>query len=107
MNRSPTPRQRTAKKRAKSCNYQGYEFGAGRYPDSVCINGRLHDADNCDDKGLIYLNEEDVPCPICRRADAIEWWADRNRLGGGTAKESKAAARSLVADIRQNRGLLK
>ena len=26
------------------CDYQGYEFGAGTYPDSVCIDGRLHDA---------------------------------------------------------------
>ena len=29
------------------CNYQGYEFGAS-YPDSVCIEGRLWDADYCD-----------------------------------------------------------
>ena len=32
------------------CDYQGYEFGA-RYPDSVCIDGRLFDADNCDNNG--------------------------------------------------------
>jgi len=30
------------------CDYQGYEFGAGHYPDSVCIEGRLFDADACD-----------------------------------------------------------
>lgn len=36
------------------CNYQGYEFGAGRYPDSVCMDGRLLDADQCDAEGNIF-----------------------------------------------------
>ena len=51
----------------KMCDYQGYEFGAGLYPDSVCIDGFLYDADDCDDKGNIYLhkNEEKKPCPKC------------------------------------------
>jgi hypothetical protein len=35
------------------CDYHGYEFGAA-YPDSVCIRGRLYDADNCDDGGNLY-----------------------------------------------------
>jgi hypothetical protein len=87
------------------CSYQGYEFGAGRYPDSVCVKGRLFDADHCDDKGRLYEPLEDIPCPICHRADAIEWWTERNRYSGATLKEAEKHARSLVRDIRQNRGL--
>jgi len=47
------------------CNYQGYEFGAGSYPDSVCIDGKLYDADDCDDEGNLYEPGEDIPCPMC------------------------------------------
>ena len=91
--------------RSTGCDYQGYEFGAGHYPDSVCIDGRLHDADNCDSDGAIYLKDEDIPCPICRRADAIDYWADRNQCSGVSAREARNSARLLVTDIRQNRGL--
>lgn len=93
------------------CSYQGYEFGAGRYPDSVCIDGSLHDADACDNDGNIYLQEEDIPCPICRPTDAIDWWTERNALsieGDETDEQAEARARanatSLVNDIRANRG---
>jgi RecJ-like exonuclease len=88
-----------------ACGYQGYEFGAGSYPDSICIDGRLFDADNCDDSGNLYQSMEDVPCPICRRAEAVKYWTERNRCGGTTAKRAAQAARSLVRDIRQRRGL--
>lgn len=89
------------------CDYQGYEFGAGTYPDSYCIDGCLHDADSD------YLNAEEVPCPICRREDAIAWWTERNAffVPSGDYNEDehlrKAAERatSLVDDIRQNRGI--
>jgi hypothetical protein len=84
------------------CNYQGYEFGAA-YPDSVCIDGRLFDADNCDNNGNLYDNEEDIPCPICRRADAVQWHAERNYGNGCTKKAALKAARHLVADIINNR----
>lgn len=48
-----------------SCNYQGYEFGA-HYPDSVCCDGYLWDADSGGDG---YLdNGGDIPCPQCNRA---------------------------------------
>ncbi|WP_426269205.1 hypothetical protein ACN9MB_13335 [Dyella kyungheensis] len=89
------------------CDYQGYEFGAGTYPDSYCIDGSLHDADSD------YLNEEDFPCPICRREEAIAWWAERNAFSipGGDydeaehASEALECATSLVDDIRLNRGI--
>lgn len=44
------------------CQYQGYEFGAG-YPDSICIDGELWDADSGD--GEFLTNGGDIPCPRC------------------------------------------
>lgn len=93
------------------CNYQGYEFGAGKYPDSVCIDGRLFDADACDEHGNLYDPGEDIPCPMCRPDDAIDWWTSRNE--GRIDPEDDAAhdrrarenAISLVTDIRRNRGI--
>jgi hypothetical protein len=87
------------------CDYQGYEFGAGSYPDSVCIDGRLYDADNCDGDGNLFDTGEDIPCPMCNPKGAVEYWTDQNRNGGGTRKAAAKAARSLVADIRANRGV--
>ncbi len=84
------------------CNYQGYEFGAS-YPDSVCIDGRLFDADNCDGKGNFYEPTEEIPCPICKRAKAVKWWTERMGMGNMSYAERRKAARALVADIRKNR----
>ena len=91
------------------CNYQGYEFGAGRYPDSYCVDGTLHDADSD------YLNDEGRPCPICRRDDAIQWWYAHNENSTSGDVENPdwdaintqhmANAISLVDDIRKNRGI--
>lgn len=81
------------------CDYQGYEFGA-RYPDSVCIDGRLFDADYCDGEGNLYDRGDDVPCPMCRRADAVKWHTQQMN---GPYKERLKAARHLVADIIMNR----
>ena len=93
------------------CNYQGYEFGAGRYPDSVCIDGLLHDADACDGDGNLYEPEEKMPCPICMAKEAIEYWTERYSYfheDGKTEAEMLADAREaaimLVNDIRKNRG---
>ena len=90
---------------AASCGYQGYEFGAGSYPDSICVGGRLFDADNCDNAGNLYDPIDYIPCPVCHRAESIRYWAERNYASGITRKAALAAARSLVTDIRQNRGL--
>lgn len=97
------------------CNYQGYEFGAGTYPDSVCIDGSLHDADHCDDNGHIYLNDEDVPCPMCRPSEAVKWWAERNAMfwedgedendESGHNERARSTALNLVTEIRANRGV--
>jgi len=50
------------------CDYQGHEFGAV-YPDSVCIDGYLWDADSGDadpnGDGWIYTSGGDIPCPKC------------------------------------------
>lgn len=82
------------------CNYQGYEFGA-RYPDSMCIDGQLFDADACDDQGRLYEPDEFIPCPMCDREAAIKWWA--GRWCEGTYKDRIKNARRLVADIINNR----
>jgi RecJ-like exonuclease len=87
------------------CNYSGYEFGAGNYPDSVCIDGKLYDADDCDDEGNLYEPGEDIPCPMCEPKGAVKYWAARNRCGGSSQRAASRNARSLVADIRANRGV--
>lgn len=90
------------------CNYQGYEFGAARYPDSYCIDGLLHDADSD------YLSEDGVPCPICNRKGAIDWWfgrwegmseLDDERSDQEINADHRSNAISLVDDIRRNRGI--
>lgn len=50
------------------CDYQGNEFGATEYPDSVCVNGYLYDADSWDGEGYCSPapDEEKIPCPKCK-----------------------------------------
>lgn len=79
------------------CGYQGYEFGAGRYPDSLCSGGFLLDMDACDGNGLVYEPSEEIPCPMCNREGAIQYHANF-RFDG-----DKEAAARLVDDIRKNR----
>ena len=96
-----------------SCGYQGYEFGAGRYPDSQCFGGRLYDMDNCDGGGMIYEPGGYLSCPMCHPKDAIAEYKQQNLdaifvTGKGVARQHskrRAArmARSLVRDIRRNR----
>lgn len=90
------------------CDYQGYEFGAGRYPDSYCVDGLLHDADSD------YLSDESIPCPICDRVGAIKWWfgrwegsceIDDDRSDDVINDEHRRRATLLVDDIRNNRGI--
>lgn len=73
------------------CDYQGHEFGA-TYPDSVCIDGFLWDADSGDagENGWIYTNGGEIPCPQCNaeayaehvRGDE-EWQSDIQGAAGG------------------------
>lgn len=42
-----------------SCGYQGYEFGA-HYPDSICCDGYLWDADSGDEMGMDNGGDMDV-----------------------------------------------
>lgn len=53
-----------------SCGYQGHEFGA-HYPDSLCIEGYLWDADSCDGEGGLTSGGE-IPCPSCNTAAHLE-----------------------------------
>lgn len=56
------------------CDYQGHEFGA-TYPDSVCIDGYLWDADSGDagEDGWIYTNGGEIPCPKCNAETYAEY----------------------------------
>lgn len=55
------------------CSYQGHEFGAS-YPDSVCIDGFLWDADSGDADGLTIGGE--LPCPRCNTAEFLSCVAE-------------------------------
>lgn len=56
-----------------SCGYQGYEFGA-HYPDSLCCDGHLWDADSGDEMGMD--NGGDIPCPLCNRKNWLSYYRD-------------------------------
>jgi hypothetical protein len=60
------------------CGYTGHEFGA-RYPDSICIDGFLWDADSGDDDGLTHGG--DWACPRCNTARFIEDAAEEYSTG--------------------------
>lgn len=87
------------------CNYQGYEFGAG-YLDSICIDGRLYDADDCDrvDGELVFFEKDYQACPQCRQLEAMDNYADSN-LDDCDCHWPRYYAWHLVMDIRRNRGL--
>lgn len=87
----------------QGCGYQGYEFGAGAYPDSMCCGGRLYDCDDCDNAGNLYEPTEYIPCPICHEKRYVRYWADRFENGGENRKKALADAKALTADIRRNR----
>jgi len=62
-----------AEKVLDDCGYQGYEFGA-HYPDSICCEGYLWDADSGFDG---YLNNGgDIPCPQCNCAEWLAYYRD-------------------------------
>lgn len=58
------------------CDYQGYEFGGG-YLDSVCIDGKLWDADSCDEPGGPLYSGGDMACPQCNHE---EWLEEKREL---------------------------
>jgi hypothetical protein len=68
--------------RQLSCDYQGYEFGA-RYPDSVCIDGYLWNADSGDPSpdgdGWCYTSGGELPCPLCHFKEAVARLAEEMR----------------------------
>lgn len=82
------------------CGYQGYEFGAA-YPDSICVGGRLYDADNCDDNHNLCEPTDNIPCPMCHPRLAEKYYEDL--WDDGEAKDVREKAKALVADIRRNR----
>jgi hypothetical protein len=98
----------------EGCGYQGYEFGAGHYPDSQCFGGRLYDMDNCDEPGTVNEPMDYIPCPMCKPKAAIANYKRefmltmprRNAHGmprGYSKRDCSRMARRLVRDIRKNR----
>jgi hypothetical protein len=83
------------KRLPKGCGYQGYEYGARSYPDSLCCGGRLYDADELEELA------EEIPCPNCREEEAVEYWFDRFALGGEDPASARDAANNFVAHIRR------
>jgi len=88
----------------EGCGYRGYEFGAVSYPDSLCCGRKLYDADNCDNDGTLFDPMEDIPCPMCRQQDAVEYWQRQFELGGDSRSDAMFNARSLVDNIRKRSG---
>ena len=72
------------------CDYQGHEFGAS-YLDSVCIDGQLYDADNCDDHGNLYEPLTYIPCPQCNHVAWLEEQKEYIQEAGYRAAEEDLA----------------
>lgn len=53
---------------ARGCDYQGHEFGA-TYPDSLCIEGWLWDADSGENGQVTSGGEQ--PCPWCNHREWV------------------------------------
>jgi hypothetical protein len=88
------------------CNYQGYEFGGG-YLDSICIDGRLFDADNGEhtSEGFAYYEpSQHLPCPQCQQLAAMSNYAD-DWLEDLDTRWPRYSAWHFIMDIRRNRGL--
>ena len=61
-------------KEANSC--PEFPFFGAKYPDACCVDGRLFDLDECDDKGNLYEPSDYWPCPFCRTEAFIKQYAE-------------------------------
>lgn len=75
-----------SKNNKHGCGYSGHEFGA-TYPDSVCLEGRLYDADHCDDNGNLYEPLDYIPCPECNHEAWLEMQREQIEEQGWIAAE--------------------
>lgn len=73
------------------CNYSGSHFGSG-YPDAVCIDGYLWDADSCDAPGGPLFSGGEIPCPQCSREEWLEHGRERVEEEGFIAFEEGSQA---------------
>jgi hypothetical protein len=91
-----------SKKLDRNCGYQGHEFGA-TYPDSVCFNGQLFHADDCDDRGNLFEPLEHIPCPECNHAAWLEYWRESIENEGTVAANKglpKYSCRFIEANLK-------
>lgn len=75
-----------------SCGYQGYEFGA-HYPDSLCCDGYLWDADSGDEMGMD--SGGDIPCPSCNRSEWLAFYRAEIIECGFEENERKRGPRTV------------
>lgn len=78
------------------CDFMGQDFGAD-YPDSICIEGYLWDADSGDadpgGEGWIYTAGGELPCPSCNEQEAARY-----------AEKTLAEVRDYVARMKEKWG---
>lgn len=60
-----------------------FPFFGAKYPDAQCIEGYLWDLDKCDENGLLYSNDDNIPCPFCNtRAFVYYECPEKNEVFG-------------------------
>lgn len=90
------------------CDYKGHEFGAG-YPDSICIDGRLWDADSCDEPGGPLRTGGEWACPRCNTTSYLAEAISDAEDGGygwtmnGVWVSGEQLANKIHIAIRENR----
>lgn len=80
-----------------SCGYDGAHFGAN-YPDGVCIDGYLWDADSCDEPGGPLMHGGDIGCPRCNTREFVEY---DEVVFSGNAKQRRSQLRALIRDVQR------
>src|ERR1700733_14198180 len=76
---------------SEMCDFVGQDFGAC-YPDSVCIDGYLWDADSGDsalEGGWNYTVGGELPCPSCNTKEAAKYSGKSQKKVRGYVKRMK------------------
>lgn len=78
----------------KKIQCPSFPFFGASYPDTICMDGLLHDADDCADNGDIYLKDEPFPCPFCNGEEYVKWASNYYSINWAKAREMKNALRA-------------
>lgn len=79
-----------------SCGYDGCHFGA-TYPDGMCIDGYLWDADSCDEPGGDLTVGGDEPCPCCNTREYLGY---HDVIGSGNARQRRVYVRAMAREFK-------